>query len=697
MNVNYEKAKLMEIFLEKVKKELPHQIKRNRENLKDILEEMEDHIWETAYEISESKNPSLKELEIAIKKMGNPKNIAKQFQTELDTPFFISKELWPIYIKRNKHTIIFLFIVTIFAFFYRTYLYFPYTPIIYSFFIEFIILFLIGLNIIFFRFFYFIYLSKEGFLQEDLKPKLSPNFWKNNNQKKSKSPINKRFLIISGIFLVIIGSIINQIGIVTGNFPFAVFIHTNITNNNFNPIITFKDVMIFMGIILVIRGLVGEKSILSQQILIYFNLNSVFCLIGMFSSQINLNTSNSGALITNFFIFGAILILIIIFFFKFLNLLMLKKRFLKYKKEEIVIQRFFNEVSNRKVIFQKQTNPKHQKGISDKDLKSIMNKNENLKNKIQRYLKDLESELPLWLNRNEAEKIIDDIKDHIKQKLLETTEGSTLTLKNVNQAIEDLGDPKIIAKRYKENSVPKIYITSENYPFYKNLSRYIIVILIYFHIFFLLYNNSLRPLISNPYTYLLRANTIFQIFFISITILIILVSMRTINLSSFNKIFLKIDEHKNRKIFIPYKIISIIFIISSGLFLMFFDIQDFSYHLKRTLIGTISLIFGLNLLARFLLKRKFKFLHFLITIINLIIAPVFLRFLQRGPYGLFRNYTINSYVEYAIPLIFLGSLYELIKLVNFKDFLQYDYKIMRDFHRIGLKVRNKIIDKNIYF
>ncbi|MFW9924101.1 MAG: hypothetical protein ACFFDW_12515, partial [Candidatus Thorarchaeota archaeon] len=69
------------------------------EGLKDILDELETHIWDKVYEIAQDDNPSIEYVKQAINSMGSPGEIAAEYKRRGKPRFFITEELFPLYTK----------------------------------------------------------------------------------------------------------------------------------------------------------------------------------------------------------------------------------------------------------------------------------------------------------------------------------------------------------------------------------------------------------------------------------------------------------------------------------------------------------------------------------------------------------------------------------------------------------------------
>ena len=86
---------LVKRFLDEVTKKLPIWIKTDPEERKDVLEELETHIWDKASELAQSEEPQFQHVQEAIYQMGNPRDIAKEYRKRGTPKFYITEELWP--------------------------------------------------------------------------------------------------------------------------------------------------------------------------------------------------------------------------------------------------------------------------------------------------------------------------------------------------------------------------------------------------------------------------------------------------------------------------------------------------------------------------------------------------------------------------------------------------------------------------
>ena len=101
-NNNYDndsdkRQELIKIFLDDVERKLPFWLKDEKDNIADILEELETHIWDRATELAEGGEPSEEQIELVIEQMGSPGKIAGEYKRRGKPKFYITEELFPLY------------------------------------------------------------------------------------------------------------------------------------------------------------------------------------------------------------------------------------------------------------------------------------------------------------------------------------------------------------------------------------------------------------------------------------------------------------------------------------------------------------------------------------------------------------------------------------------------------------------------
>ncbi|MCK4371343.1 MAG: hypothetical protein KAW03_09765 [Candidatus Lokiarchaeota archaeon] len=85
-------------YLKEVKSKLPEWLKDKKEH-KEILAELEEHIWNKAEELSNMGQPTIESVRTAITHMGTPESIAKEYKRRGTPKYYITEELWPNYLK----------------------------------------------------------------------------------------------------------------------------------------------------------------------------------------------------------------------------------------------------------------------------------------------------------------------------------------------------------------------------------------------------------------------------------------------------------------------------------------------------------------------------------------------------------------------------------------------------------------------
>ncbi len=90
---------LVEEFLDEVTKKMPIWMKTKEDELKDVREELESHIWDKADELANEEETNVYHIREAIALMGSPRDIAKEYRRRGTPKFFITEELWTWYYK----------------------------------------------------------------------------------------------------------------------------------------------------------------------------------------------------------------------------------------------------------------------------------------------------------------------------------------------------------------------------------------------------------------------------------------------------------------------------------------------------------------------------------------------------------------------------------------------------------------------
>jgi hypothetical protein len=95
----HEQETLVKEFKEQVVKKLPIWIKTSSTERKDVLEELESHIWDKAEELAQGGTITSLHVREAIALMGSPREIAKEYGRRGTPKIYITEELFPWYYK----------------------------------------------------------------------------------------------------------------------------------------------------------------------------------------------------------------------------------------------------------------------------------------------------------------------------------------------------------------------------------------------------------------------------------------------------------------------------------------------------------------------------------------------------------------------------------------------------------------------
>ena len=102
-------------FLRKVKEKLPEWIKEKKED-KQILVELEEHIWDKADELSEQGRATEQSVRLALAHMGTPQDITREYKRRGTPKVYISEELWPLYTRWVTGVLLVIFILNVVGF-----------------------------------------------------------------------------------------------------------------------------------------------------------------------------------------------------------------------------------------------------------------------------------------------------------------------------------------------------------------------------------------------------------------------------------------------------------------------------------------------------------------------------------------------------------------------------------------------------
>ena len=245
-------------YLKEVKNKLPEWLKDKKEH-KEILAELEDHIWSKAEELSKTGQPSLDSVQMAIDHMGTPESIAKEYKRRGTPKVYITEELWPIYKKVIGGVFTFIIVIAVIV---------QVVNLIFGNFDTFwdgVMGVQIGLLIAFAVItIIFVVLSMEGYFPEDFMSK------KELEKRKEESGIADEREKPLKPFIKPVGEIIGGcLGLIFGVFlivqplPFIF----NLIDIEFRLFLQFAGIfMIAEGILDTTRGLIGNRQPIAHQV-----------------------------------------------------------------------------------------------------------------------------------------------------------------------------------------------------------------------------------------------------------------------------------------------------------------------------------------------------------------------------------------------------------------------------------------------
>jgi len=453
MTNTIKEAEIISNYLCLIKKSLPLSIRLRKNELKDILDEIEEHIWEKIIESVGDKEPTEIDIQIAISQIGEPKEIAIKFASESTPYIYISEELYPSYRKHRKalfwSSLLWLIqFLTIHPFF-RYYFYqLVENPLYNSILIMPIIIdsFFILTGII------FCYLSITGYVPyEKRTSKLLKRYLNLNDlQKPTFKPHFQLVISLLSLLFLLSAIYLFSVGYVSQSIPFFV-----------------------LSIIKLLQRFNIRKSVIWQKLMILIDLLFIGGIIHIIGELIYLNYYEL-RIISNF-------LSILFFFYVYYDIytfVTLRHKKELYLKELSIVDRLRKKESMLSDI--KSNNiPNTQKISGKKNTCSL-----ELEEKIEVFLKKAKKKLPLWLKISEKREFVNDIEEEIREAVLEFEESNKLTEENLKELFSEfeIYISKEVWPWYLETT-PKIYISKELWPWYlktlKAVFAYLIIIAIF--------------------------------------------------------------------------------------------------------------------------------------------------------------------------------------------------------------------------
>jgi len=440
MTNTVEEAEIINKYLCQIKKGLPLFIRLRKNEVNDILDEIEEHIWEKVIESAGDKEPTEIDIQIAISQIGEPEDIANKFASKSTPHIYISEEIYPLY--RTYWKVIFWSFFLWLAV-YLIPLEVPHDPrnsFLYQisefFLFEYIfIVLIISVSSFVFVGVIFCYLSITGYIPyKQRKSKLqSSNFNINNIQKRKLKEYVQIVILLLEISFFLFSAIYV---LLYSDFFLAIA---------FFILLSVKS----------LRRFTKRKSIISQKILIALDIYLIRWIIHTLGELLFLNYLG----FQEFFNFLPGLML---FYFSYEIYTFMTIR----DKKEL----YLKELSMVKRLRTKERMLRNKKGDDTMNTQKISNGkslfNLELEEKIKLELKKVKRKLPFWLKMSEKREIINNTEEEIREDIQELEESSELHEENLKLIFPKLGNIKSILSDYKQQGTPRIFISKETWPWY---------------------------------------------------------------------------------------------------------------------------------------------------------------------------------------------------------------------------------------
>jgi len=271
-----ENEKLVDEFLEEIKKNLPEWLKSNDDRVEDILLEISSHIWDSAQEIAGSEDPDSISMQKAINQLGNPKEIAKSYKNRGTPKYFVSEELWPIYTKVIGILIAIIFTVIVIA---QVVLIEPNNLIqalTNGFTISFssISIFIVIVTAI------FVGLSHEGYFPSDLVEQDDAKKSKTDFYKPKEFLFNGLLGVLFGLFIIIQPLDMVNLFRIIADFIIGVFGLNPMTFNSASISVELQTLLAILGIVAIITGAINLLKI-TKDIGFHLTMNIILIITGI--------------------------------------------------------------------------------------------------------------------------------------------------------------------------------------------------------------------------------------------------------------------------------------------------------------------------------------------------------------------------------------------------------------------------------
>jgi hypothetical protein len=289
--MNKEYREIIDKFIAAIKKKLPGWLKDKKDECKEVLDEIEEHIYDKIDALAGGQPISEVHVIEAIGSMGTPETIAAEYKKRGTPKVFISEELFPLFKKTEKIVLNILFAINLTVFIVKLVIE-PEWQLLWEF-VTSIWASLVPVAVVIAVI--FIGLSMEGFFPEDLKDsekdhsrvhikteydsvkaeikaeiqseikaEINKDFMKKELRKKKKHPVQPGDLISSGIFSLI--------------FAYLIFTQPwGLLLNFLRPeyliyLKAYAVIPLAEGIIELTRGVIGKNNIFGQRVFMLGNV-----------------------------------------------------------------------------------------------------------------------------------------------------------------------------------------------------------------------------------------------------------------------------------------------------------------------------------------------------------------------------------------------------------------------------------------
>ncbi len=259
--MNTQEEQIIHDFVKKVEEKLPTWLKEKREELKSVLAELEEHIWDKATELGKG-NPDAGTVQAAIAEMGTPSAISREYKRRGTPKVFITEELWPSYIRTLVVVIVIIAGVNMVLGLIYGYAAGSFVPLFQ--YLEYVVtgvpIVFIGVSLA------FVGLSMQGYLPEDFKSKFlrgkkSPAGHITDTPSKPVQYVRVAGALGGGVANIIFGGVLILLRPILANIPIAGFADALAGYEEFFLyLIALGIIVIVNGGTDIARGLLGNDS-----------------------------------------------------------------------------------------------------------------------------------------------------------------------------------------------------------------------------------------------------------------------------------------------------------------------------------------------------------------------------------------------------------------------------------------------------